>query len=91
MEEHAAGDDDVDEEAVDVELGAGPHGKGCFTKRAPFAGAAVGAPAMAADLAVTVEIPRLSVAEYHKPYVAIWVEAPDATAAGSAVSGDWSE
>ncbi|AYV44982.1 DUF2271 domain-containing protein [Caulobacter flavus] len=48
-----------------------------------FAGAAVGAPAMAADLAVTVEIPRLSVAEYHKPYVAIWVEAPDATAAAT--------
>lgn len=48
-----------------------------------FAGAAVGAPAMAADLNVTVEIPRLSVAEYHKPYVAIWVEAPDATAAAT--------
>ncbi|PLR20586.1 DUF2271 domain-containing protein [Caulobacter zeae] len=48
-----------------------------------FAGAAVGAPAMAADLAVTVEIPRLSVAEYHKPYVAIWVEGPDATAAAT--------
>lgn len=48
-----------------------------------FAGAAVGAPAMAADLAVTVDIPRLSVAEYHKPYVAIWVENPDATAAAT--------
>lgn len=50
-----------------------------------FAGAAVGAaaPAMAADLNVTVEIPRLSVAEYHKPYVAIWIEGADATAAGT--------
>ncbi|MBU4432868.1 MAG: DUF2271 domain-containing protein [Alphaproteobacteria bacterium] len=48
-----------------------------------FAGAAVAAPAMAADLNVTVEIPRLSVAEYHKPYVAIWIENPDASAAGS--------
>lgn len=48
-----------------------------------FAGAAVGAPAMAADLAVTVDIPRLSVAEYHNPYVAIWVENPDATAAAT--------
>nr|WP_232793447.1 DUF2271 domain-containing protein [Caulobacter hibisci] len=38
---------------------------------------------MAADLNVTVEIPRLTVAEYHKPYVAIWVEAPDATAAAT--------
>ncbi|MCK5911738.1 MAG: DUF2271 domain-containing protein [Caulobacter sp.] len=50
-----------------------------------FAGAAAaGAPAMAADLNVTVEIPRLSVAEYHKPYVAIWIENPaDASAAGT--------
>ncbi len=48
-----------------------------------FAGAAVGAPAMAADLNVTVEIPRLTVAEYHKPYVAIWVEGPDAGAAAT--------
>lgn len=38
------------------------------------------APAAAADLAVSVEIPRLSVAEYHNPYVAIWVETPDQTA-----------
>ncbi|MBO9707889.1 MAG: DUF2271 domain-containing protein [Caulobacter sp.] len=52
-----------------------------------FAGAAVGAlgagPALAADLNVTVEVPRLTVAEYHKPYVAIWIENPDATAAGT--------
>jgi len=38
------------------------------------------APAAAADLAVSVEIPRLSVAEYHNPYVAIWIEKPDQTA-----------
>lgn len=52
-----------------------------------FAGAAVGTiaagPALAADLNVTVEVPRLTVAEYHKPYVAIWIENPDATAAGT--------
>jgi len=47
------------------------------------AGAAVSTPALAADLNVTVEVPRLSVAEYHKPYVAIWVEAPDASAAAT--------
>lgn len=35
------------------------------------------APAMAADLALKVEIPRLNVAEYHRPYVAIWVEKAD--------------
>ena len=33
--------------------------------------------AMAADLTVKFELPQLNVAEYHKPYVAIWVERPD--------------
>jgi hypothetical protein len=46
-----------------------------------FAGAAVGAPAMAADLNVSFTIPRMSVAEYHAPYVAIWIEKPDGAAA----------
>lgn len=48
-----------------------------------FAGAAVASPTLAADLNVTVEIPRLPVAEYHKPYVAIWVENPDQSAAAT--------
>src|SRR3954468_12208395 len=39
--------------------------------------AAFAATAGAADLTVTVEIPNLPVAEYHRPYVAIWVEAAD--------------
>lgn len=40
-------------------------------------GAVFAAPALAADpgtMDVTITIPRLTVAEYHKPYVAIWVE-----------------
>jgi hypothetical protein len=37
-------------------------------------GALVAAPAAAQTLDVTVTIPRLSVAEYHRPYVAIWLE-----------------
>lgn len=37
-------------------------------------------PALAADLQVGLEIPRLTVAEYHRPYVAIWIENPDKTA-----------
>ncbi len=40
-------------------------------------GAALGAatiPASAQTLNVSVTIPRLSVAEYHRPYVAIWLE-----------------
>ncbi len=37
----------------------------------------LGSSAMAADLVVKVEVPKLNVAEYHRPYVAIWVERPD--------------
>ena len=33
--------------------------------------------AQAADLAVQIAIPRLDVAEYHRPYVAVWIEGPD--------------
>ena len=41
------------------------------------------APAAAADLTVSVEIPRLAVAEYHKPYVAMWIEKPDQSVAAN--------
>ncbi|MBC8027583.1 MAG: DUF2271 domain-containing protein [Steroidobacteraceae bacterium] len=42
--------------------------------------------AQAAELALNVEIPTLPVAEYHRPYVAIWVEGADqAIAANLAV------
>lgn len=34
-------------------------------------------PAMAADLEIGVQVPRLDVAEYHRPYVAIWLERED--------------
>lgn len=33
--------------------------------------------AMADDVAIEVGIPRLDVAEYHRPYVAIWIANPD--------------
>jgi hypothetical protein len=39
--------------------------------------ALIGTPLMAAEMKLTVEIPRLDVAEYHRPYVAIWLEKPD--------------
>ena len=39
--------------------------------------AVLGAPALAADLSLKVEIPRLSVAEYHRPYTAVWIERAD--------------
>ena len=34
-------------------------------------------PAYAAELEINVEIPKLNVAEYHRPYVAIWIEGAD--------------
>jgi len=37
----------------------------------------------AADLSLNLEIPSLPVAEYHRPYVAIWVENPDQTIAAN--------
>lgn len=37
----------------------------------------LGASVSAAELSVTFNLPQLSVAEYHRPYVAVWVEKPD--------------
>lgn len=37
--------------------------------------------AQAAELNVSVEIPRLDVAEYHRPYVAVWIERADQSVA----------
>lgn len=51
-------------------------------------GAALAAPTLAAaptTMDVTVNIPRLKVAEYHKPYVAFWVEKAGAKAKTVAV------
>ncbi|RZA34239.1 MAG: DUF2271 domain-containing protein [Lysobacteraceae bacterium] len=39
--------------------------------------------AMGADLSVKFELPRLNVAEYHKPYVAIWLERTDQSVASN--------
>ena len=50
---------------------------------AAFAGLA--APAAAQSIDLTVTIPRLSVAEYHRPYVAIWLEKNGAPAKTLAV------
>ena len=50
---------------------------------AALSAASLAGPAFAADLALKVEIPRLSVAEYHRPYVAIWIEKPDQSFAGN--------
>lgn len=41
------------------------------------------APLGAAELNVTVEVPRMNVAEYHRPYVAIWIERDDQSVAAN--------
>ena len=45
--------------------------------------AVVGLPAIAADMSVTVNVPQLQVAEYHKPYVAVWLEKADGSVAAN--------
>ncbi|HEY0295650.1 MAG TPA: DUF2271 domain-containing protein [Bordetella sp.] len=42
---------------------------------------AIARSAHAADLNVNVELPRLDTAEYHRPYVAIWIESADQSTA----------
>ena len=44
---------------------------------------AFGGVAQAADLSLSVEIPQLPVSEYHRPYVAIWIEGADQTIAAN--------
>lgn len=39
--------------------------------------------AMGADLSVKFALPRLNVAEYHKPYVAVWIERADQSVASN--------
>ena len=51
-----------------------------LTFAAALASGSVATPVLAADLNVSIEIPRLSVAAYHRPYVAVWIERPDNTA-----------
>lgn len=41
------------------------------------------APAAAAGIQVSVEIPKLDVAEYHRPYVAVWIEKADQSVAAN--------
>ncbi|MCJ8157253.1 DUF2271 domain-containing protein [Sphingomonas sp. LaA6.9] len=56
-----------------------------LTHRIVLTGASLGAAlapgvALAQTMDVSIAIPRLTVAEYHRPYVAVWIEAPGAPA-----------
>lgn len=51
---------------------------------APLAMSALfAAPAFSASLGVNIEVPRLNVSEYHRPYIATWIERADNTVAGT--------
>lgn len=53
-------------------------------KLLPFAiTSLLGSSAMAAELVVKLEVPKLNVAEYHRPYIAVWIERADQTFAGN--------
>jgi hypothetical protein len=41
------------------------------------------APAGAAEMNVNIEIPTLNVAEYHRPYLAAWIERADQSVAAN--------
>ena len=41
------------------------------------------AAARGGEISLTIEIPRLEVAEYHRPYIAAWIEKPDGTVAAN--------
>jgi len=41
------------------------------------------APALAGDVEISIEVPKLDVAEYHRPYVAVWLERPDQSVAAN--------
>jgi hypothetical protein len=43
----------------------------------------VAAPALAADMEISIEIPKIDAAEYHRPYVAVWLEKPDQSVAAN--------
>lgn len=51
-----------------------------LTAAAAALAAAAASPALAGDMSITIEIPRLQSAEYHSPYVAVWLEQPDESA-----------
>ena len=47
------------------------------------AAAAAALPASAAELSLRITLPRMDIAEYHRPYVAAWIERADQSFAGN--------
>jgi hypothetical protein len=54
-----------------------------YSLAVPAIAALFGAPALAAGLGANIEIPRLDASEYHRPYVAAWIERADNSVAAT--------
>lgn len=54
-----------------------------YSLAVPALAALLGAPAVAAGLGASIEVPRLNTSEYHRPYVAAWIERPDNSVAAT--------
>lgn len=54
-----------------------------YSLAVPALAALFGIPAMAAGLGISIEVPRLNAAEYHRPYVAAWIERADNSVAST--------
>ncbi len=54
-----------------------------YSLAVPALAALFGVPAVAAGLGASIEVPRLNVSEYHRPYVAAWIERADNSVAAT--------
>lgn len=54
-----------------------------YSLAVPALAALLGTPAFAAGLGASIEVPRLNTSEYHRPYVAAWIERPDNSVAAT--------
>ena len=54
-----------------------------YSLAVPALAALFGAPALAAGLGASIEVPRLNASEYHRPYVAAWIERADNSVAAT--------
>ncbi len=54
-----------------------------YSLAVPALAALFGVPALAAGLGASIEVPRLNASEYHRPYVAVWIERADHSVAAT--------
>ena len=57
--------------------------QGRYSLAVPALAALFGAPVFAAGLGASIEVPRINASEYHRPYVAAWIERADNSVAAT--------